>query len=152
MTTLQTYVRAATYRSDSGDDTRTRPTGRVLHLATFIHDPRGTALLPGTGRWLPICGGTWRHVDRWAATGVGWDGWDRHAHWPVCSHCARRLDQLANDLIAQTERNIEHADTPMRTARVDPSPPGTADLLAELRTPGAPAIPVHLTTERTNPA
>lgn len=105
---MNTYVRAARYATDSPTEYRTHPTGRVLHLATFVLDPRGTALLPGTGRWLPLCGGGGRHVDQWAPTGPEYPGWTGHAHWRMCHHCVRALDRLLSDLNAQDDRHDDH--------------------------------------------
>lgn len=107
----QTYVRAAKHRSDDASDHRTHVTGRVLHLALFAYDQPGVALLYGTGRWVPLCGGRGRRVETWRVTGPWAEHWQGHAHWQPCSACVRKLEELGAALGAQTDRWARHEET-----------------------------------------
>jgi hypothetical protein len=91
-----TFVRAARHRSEGPWDHRVHITGDVLHLAVWAFDEPGTALLYGTGRFVPLCGGGGRPIEVWRATGPGYGHWATHAHWPVCRVCQHVLDRLAD--------------------------------------------------------
>lgn len=99
---MSAYLRAARFDR--------RVTGNVLHLRVL--DKRD-------GREVALCGQ--RIAGRWLFTSTGARGWVRHAHWPLCTRCAAEHDRLAQDVIEQEERVIEHADMPMRTAHVEPA-------------------------------
>ena len=97
----RTYLRAAKPAPRSSR-VPAYPTGDVLHLAAWT-----PAAAPGLGNLLPLCGARLQAV-RW--TGPWADGWDRHAHHPLCSHCARALDNLTRDADAQRRRMADHLD------------------------------------------
>jgi len=104
---VTTFVRAAKHRSPDPRDRRVHVTGDVLHLVVWAADPPGTALMAGTGRFTPLCGGT-ATVEKWARTGPGYPGWVGHAHWPVCRRCITRWERLGNDRVEQHRRATEH--------------------------------------------
>ena len=105
---MTTFVRAAKHTGPDPRGCRVHVTGDVLHLAVWATDPPGTALLYGTGRWVPLCGGHGHPVEVWAPTG-DWDpGWAGHAHWPVCRRCCACLDHLYTERVVQAARHIEH--------------------------------------------
>lgn len=104
---MTTFVRAAKHRSPDPRDWRVHVTGDVLHLAVWVADPPGTALMAGTGRFTPLCGGT-ATVEKWARTGPGYPGWAGHAHWPVCRRCCACLDHLYTERVVQAARHTEH--------------------------------------------
>lgn len=108
---MTTFVRAAKHASPDPRDQRLHITGEVLHLAVWAYDPPGTALIYGTGRWLPICGGKGRPVEKWRITGPWADGWAGHAHWPLCRRCQHVLDQLAATAAEQSNAHREHETT-----------------------------------------
>lgn len=97
-----TFVRAARHRSPDPRDPRLHITGDVLHLAIWAHDRPGTALIYGTGRWVPLCGGNGRPVEAWVITGPWAERWPGHAHWPVCRRCRRLVDEFAETAAEQT--------------------------------------------------
>lgn len=103
-----TFVRAAKHTTDDPRDLRVHVTGEVLHLTVWAPDPPGVALLYGTGRYSPVCGGGGRHVEKWKITGPWADGWQGHAHWPVCRRCIRVLEQLTAEAVEQTQANQRH--------------------------------------------
>jgi len=105
---VSTFVRAAKHRSPDPRDWRVHVTGDVLHLAVWATDPPGTALLYGTGRWVPLCGGHGHPVEKWAPTGEWRLGWAGHAHWPVCRRCITRWERLGNDRVEQHRRATEN--------------------------------------------
>lgn len=82
-----------------------RITGTTLHVAVWAPDRPGTVLVPGTGRYVPLCGAQWA-PDRWWPTGPGWSGWERHAHWPVCSRCVDASDAIRSALVEQFRNRI----------------------------------------------
>jgi len=113
---VTTFVRAAKHRSSDPRDRRVHVTGDVLHLVVWAADPPGTALLYGTGRWVPLCGGHGHPVEVWASTG-DWDpGWVGHAHWPVCRRCCARLDRLYTERVVQVARHTDHTQAPSGAA------------------------------------
>lgn len=101
------YVRAARHATDDPKDRRTHVTGDVLHLSVWAHDLPGTALLYGTGRRVPLCGGT-ASVALYRTTGNDFPGWERHSHFPVCRRCVRALDTLVDDFNDQELRAQAH--------------------------------------------
>lgn len=105
---MSTFVRATKHRSADPRDRRVHVTGDVLHLAVWAADPPGVALLYGTGRFVPLCGGHGHPVEVWARTGPGYRGWVGHAHWPVCRRCITRWERLGNERIEQHRRATEH--------------------------------------------
>lgn len=89
-----------------------RVTGNVLHL--HVADRNSVADVAVCGS--PIGG-------RWRRTGPGVRGWQRHAHWPVCTRCIRALAELRAALVEQEQRHappLYDASLPERTARVEP--------------------------------
>lgn len=78
-------------------------TGRVLHLAVWAPDAPGTTLIHG-GTWVALCSRPYARPVHYRATGPGYRGWHRHAHWPLCSHCSRHLAALGTAMLAQYER------------------------------------------------
>lgn len=105
---MTTFVRAARHRSPDPRDHRVHITGDVLHLAVWAFDVPGTALLYGTGRYVPLCAGGGRPIEVWRATGPGYEHWATHAHWPVCLRCRSTLLQLAGVGATQSAAHHEH--------------------------------------------
>lgn len=64
---------------------------RVKHLAVWAADMPDTALFPGSGRNVPICGQR-RVVGHWVATSSGED------ERPLCSRCATKVKEMMGRL------------------------------------------------------
>lgn len=73
---MTTFVRAAKHATADPKDHRVHVTGDVLHLGVWVPDLPGTALLYGTGRRSPLCGGNGHAVQVWRSTGPDYSGWD----------------------------------------------------------------------------
>lgn len=82
-------------------------TGHVLHLAVWAPDAPGTTLVHG-GTWVALCSRPYARPIHYRVTGPGVRGWDRHAHWPTCTHCVRRWGALGAAGVEQFERVRQH--------------------------------------------
>lgn len=93
------YLQAA--RLAPGTRYGTHVTGDVLHLAVFnqSQDQRTPS------RWGPLCRTPLETV---RLTWPGVPGWQRHAHWPVCSRCRAALEEIAASLAEQDTRHNDH--------------------------------------------
>jgi hypothetical protein len=102
---MTVYVRAARVRPGRPEH-RPHITGSVLHLGVVSVDPPGTTLFRSS-RWIALCGNRYAQVEQWRIAIPGVVGWERHAHWPLCTSCQRVLAELTAAATSQNERHEE---------------------------------------------
>lgn len=75
--------------------------GRKLHLAIWMPLAEQDPDLPWLqGYSVPLCGDSHFSRDTWTYAGPHAENWPRQYRWPLCTVCAKRVNQLLSDASA----------------------------------------------------